>query len=75
MENEKLKNKIIDVYGTQQAFAKALGVSVSSVSRFINGSRAWRGETVIKAAKLLGIDGNEIDVYFFPSLFAKEAKA
>ena len=74
MEKTKLKEKIESVYGTQRNFAKACGVSEASVSRFVAGSRAWRGETVIKAAKLLGISGDEIDVYFFPYLFAKEAK-
>lgn len=72
MEKTKLKSKIAEKYGTQQDFAKACGVSDASVSRFLNGTRAWRGETVIKAAKLLEIDGNEIDSYFFPNLVAKK---
>lgn len=74
MEKTKLKARIAEKYGTQQDFAKACGVSVASVSRFLKGERSWRGETVIKAARLLEIDGNEIDVYFFPGLFAKGAK-
>lgn len=74
MEKTKLKDKIADVYGTQKDFANACGVSVASVSRFVNGERAWRGETVWKASKLLGIKADEIDVYFFPDVFAKEAK-
>lgn len=74
MEKTKLKAKIESVYGTQRDFAKACGVSEASVSRFIAGSRSWRGETVIKAAKLLGVNGDDIDAYFFPHLFAKEAK-
>lgn len=73
MEKTELKAKIESVYGTQKAFAKACGVSEASVSRFVAGLRSWRGETVIKAAKLLDISGDEIDSYFFPHLFAKEA--
>lgn len=74
MEKTRLKNAIECKYGTQRDFAKACGISEASVSRFIAGQRSWRGETVIKAAKLLDIDGDEIDTYFFPSLFAKKAK-
>lgn len=74
MEKTKLKAKIESVYGTQRDFAKACGVSEASVSRFVAGSRAWRGETVFKAARLLGIESGEIESYFFPHLFAKEAK-
>ncbi len=73
MEKKELKNKIESVYGTQREFAKACGVTESSVSRFLNGTRAWRGETVIRAAKLLGINGDEIEAYFFPHLLAKKA--
>lgn len=74
MEKQRLKQRIETKYGTQKEFAKACGVSDASVSRFLAGGRSWRGETVIKAARLLEIPGDEIDSYFFPQLFAKEAR-
>lgn len=75
MERTKLKNRIAEKYGTQQEFAKACGITDASVSRFVSGQRPWKGETILKAAKLLDIDVGEMDAYFFPQALAEMARS
>lgn len=62
--SDRLKQRIIEKYGTQKAFADALGVNKSTVNRYLSG-REWRGTTMLKAARLLDIPAEEVDAYFF----------
>lgn len=71
---DKLKAKIAEKFKTQGEFAKAVGVTDSSVSRLLRGERMWRITTVYKAAEVLGIPDDEIRDYFFASDFAKRRK-
>lgn len=69
----KLAERIKDKYSTQKAFAEACGVTESSVSRFLNGSRTWKAEQIWKAAEVLDIPDDEIRSYFFDLEVAKKA--
>lgn len=70
-DTEKLKARIEQKYGNQAAFAEALGVEKSTVSRYLAG-REWKSSTLIKAAKLLDIAPDDIEGYFFAPAGAKE---
>jgi len=61
---DRLKERIIEKYGTQKAFADALGVNKSTVNRYLSG-REWKGKNLLKAARLLDIPAEQIDAYFF----------
>lgn len=61
----KLKARIIEMYGTQKAFAGAIGVEESTLSRYLKEGRDLRGSTLIKAVRALEIPDDEIDAYFF----------
>lgn len=61
----KLKGRIKEKYGTQEAFAKAIGLTPSRFSFKINGKAKWKQDEIVKAARLLGISKNEIIEYFF----------
>ncbi len=68
--SDRLKQRIIEKYGTQKAFADALGVNKSTVNRYLSG-REWRGTTMLKAARLLDIPAEEVDAYFFEQKVVK----
>jgi transcriptional regulator with XRE-family HTH domain len=61
----KLKGKIIEKFGSQDAFAKALGVSKQSVSKKMNGRTYFNQEDIITWSDLLGIELNEAGAYYF----------
>lgn len=64
-KTEKLQNRIIEKFGTRQAFCKAIGMRPSTLSKALNQGRDWRGSTLIKAVRALEIPDDEIDAYFF----------
>jgi len=69
---EKLKARIDEMFETRAAFAKAIGVSPSFLSRMLS-SGNWRADRIEKAVKVLLIPANEVAVYFFPSVVANKA--
>lgn len=61
----KLRGKIIEVYGSQKDFAKALGISEQSVTAKLNKRTDFSQGDIIKWCSLLGIAKEEINHYFF----------
>ena len=61
----KLKGKIIEVFGTQRDFAKAIGISQQTISYKLNGLAEWTQEDIEKTISALGIPASEIHIYFF----------
>lgn len=65
MSYNKLRGKIREVFGTQEAFAKAMGISKVSLSHRLNGKLEWKTTEIVKACELLGIPIEENAEYFF----------
>lgn len=65
MNYGKLKGKIREVYGTQTAFAAAMGRSVCVINQKLNNKAEWTAKDIRKATELLGITVEEIPTYFF----------
>lgn len=65
MAYAKLAGLIREKYGSQDAFAKDMGVASSTVSRKITGESDWTRAEIVKAANLLNIDYEQIPVYWF----------
>lgn len=65
MDHSKLRGLIREKYGTQEAFAKAMGISDCSVSKKLNGHTDWDASEIRLACELLGIKAEEIPLYFF----------
>lgn len=65
MSYAKLKGRIIEIYGSQEAFASAMEMSKSSVSMRLNNKVRWSLDEVYKAKNLLNINDSEISAYFF----------
>ena len=61
----KLKGKIKEVFGTQSAFAKAMGLSGVSLSSKLNNLTGFTQSEINKACELLGISFEFIPIYFF----------
>lgn len=61
----KLKGKIKEVFGTQSAFAKAMGLSGVSLSSKLNNITHFTQVEINRACELLSIPVEFIPVYFF----------
>lgn len=61
----KLREKIKAVYGTQKAFAEAMGMNVATLNAKLNGKATWTTKEIEKACNMLGIPKTEIMEYFF----------
>lgn len=60
-----LSGKIIEKYGSQYNFAKAMGLSERSISLKLNGKVGWKQVEIAKAVEILEIDSGDIPRYFF----------
>lgn len=61
----KLRGKIKEVCGTQDNFAKAIGIGRVSLSQRLNNVLDFSNAEILLACKVLGIDTKEIPIYFF----------
>lgn len=65
MNSNKLKGRIVEVYGTQGAFAEALGVQQQTVSQKLKNKRELTRAEIERWCELLKIEREEIPSYFF----------
>lgn len=61
----KLKGRIIEKFGTQGSFAKAMGTSERTLSLKLDNQVDWKQSEIVKACELLEIPKEEIADYFF----------
>ena len=61
----KLRGKIIEVYGSQNAFAKAIGKSEQTVIAKFKGKSAFSQADIIAWSNALDITKDEVGTYFF----------
>jgi len=61
----KLRGKIREIFKTQSAFAKAMGISSTSLSAKLNNNVEFSQKEIDKAVKLLKIEKEDIPAYFF----------
>lgn len=69
---EKLKARIDEMFPTRAAFAEAIGVDPSGLSRMLS-SGNWKADRIEAAVKVLKIPAKEIPSYFFPQVVANKA--
>lgn len=65
MSYSKLRGKIREVFGTQEAFAKAMEKDNSTISAKLNNNSPWTNSDIETACVLLGIPINQVHEYFF----------
>lgn len=61
----RLRGKIREVYGAESAFADALGMSRSTLSKKLNGKNDWSRSEIEKCSELLNIPVADVYAYFF----------
>ena len=62
---QKLRGKIIEVCGTQEEFAKKIGIGRVSLSKRMTGQIDFSQQEIFMACSVLGIELNNISEYFF----------
>ena len=62
---QKLLGRIVEFYGTQYEFAKAMGLSEHSLSVKLNNKANFKQVEIAKACELLNILPSKISDYFF----------
>lgn len=68
---EKLKERIDQMFPTRAAFAEAIGVDPSGLSRML-ASGNWKADRIEAAVKVLKIPAKDIPSYFFTSTVANK---
>ena len=68
---QKLLGRIVEVYGTQSEFAKAMDVSERSISLKLNSKLNFKQSEITKACELLNIKPSEISEFFFTAKVQK----
>lgn len=65
MSYAKLRGRIKEFFGTEKAFAEAMGMCRAAISNRLNGKTPWHTDDICKAKELLQIADEEIALYFF----------
>ena len=65
MDYNKLKGRIVEILGSQRAFAKAMNMSERTCSLKITGKRSFTQREIIDAIHILKLSEGDIRVYFF----------
>lgn len=60
-----LRGRIVERYGTTAAFAKAIGMSRSSLSQKLNNKTRWQQDDIESARVALGLSVPDLSKYFF----------
>ena len=61
----KLKGRIVEIFGSQISFAKAMEWSERTLSLKLNGKDSWKQTDITKAIRLLKLSDSDIQDYFF----------
>lgn len=61
----KLKGRIVEKFESQKNFAEALGLSLVSVSKKLNGITGFSQRDIEEWSRLLNIEKEEYSTYFF----------
>ena len=61
----KLRGRIVEVFGSQARFAEVIGLSEQSISAKLAGSSSFTQDNIIAWSDALNIDQSDIGSYFF----------
>ena len=64
-KTNKLRGRIVEMYGTNSRFADAVGCTNEFFSRYLNGKTILNQDMMVKWISALEISDNEIADYFF----------
>lgn len=61
----KLKGRIVEIFGSQALFSKRIGVSEQTITAKLAGRSKFSQDDIIDWCTALDIDQNDIGLYFF----------
>lgn len=61
----KLRGRIREVYGTQEAFAAVAGIKPATLTLKLNGRTDWKLDEIARICRVLDIPPAEVHQYFF----------
>lgn len=61
----KLRGQILEIYSTQEAFAKAIGIHPTTLNLKLCKRRTWTSQDIQRVCGALGIPLHEVGLYFF----------
>jgi len=64
----KLRGRIIERFGSQEAFAEVVNQTPTTISYKLNGKKPLTRNDIIEWAKVLEIPTEEIGLYFFTEI-------
>lgn len=64
----KLRGRIKEIFGTQEAFAKAIGISSVSLSQRLNNVLEFTQEEIFISCEVLNIPLTDMMSYFFTKI-------
>lgn len=64
----KLRGRIKEIFGTQEAFAKAIGISSASLSQRLNNVLEFTQEEIFNSCEVLKIPLTDMMSYFFTKI-------
>lgn len=67
----KLRGRIKEQFGSEKAFADAMGIAQGRLSARLNNKTKFDSEEMVVAAQLLNIPDEEFGTYFFKLKFEK----
>lgn len=67
-KNAKLKGRIVEKFGSQKAFADALGVTDTTVNNKLNNRRLMSQDDIANWAETLEIPLDQIGLYLFTEI-------
>lgn len=64
-ETAKLRGRIVEKYGSIQAFSKVVSNGMTFISLYLHGKKKLNQSIIMEWAKALELDVDEIPLYFF----------
>ena len=61
----KLKGRIVEKYGTMEAFGKQLNISKTQLSKKMNGKAGFSQADIVKWSGLLDIELSDVGSFFY----------
>ncbi len=61
----KLRGRIVEIFGSQAEFAKSIGQSEQNITAKLAGRSSFTQDNIIAWCRALDIDQNDIGAYFF----------
>lgn len=72
MNANKIKGRIVEMFGSQRDFAKAIGKSEQTVTKKLNNASQFSLDDITEWCNALGIKQDEVGSYFFANELQKD---